>query len=115
MHIRLTPHSARSALLRQAQRKDALIASLLRHVYSTMSATADSDDSMSPVDEEDAQETASAGHATYLEASSAAGQDTRESVPARMPSPAFAQACSQLELVRSGAVSVDEIDSLFHM
>lgn len=122
--IGLRLRSARSALLRQVQRKDALIASLLRHVYSTMEVgqqqAADSDGSVNAGDEHDAVG-AAAPHPETVSSSSAAGQDVtavkREPsvVPASMPASAFRQACAQLELVRSGAVHLDEIETLFNM
>ncbi|KZV89370.1 hypothetical protein EXIGLDRAFT_838560 [Exidia glandulosa HHB12029] len=125
--------NARSALLRQVQRKDALIASLLRHVYSTMAAGQqmgaeerghrdDEDESMQADDEQQGPVGLTATHpesAASSSRSSATGHDASSvkrdpsTLPAPMPASAYKQACSQLDLVRSGAVGVDEIESLF--
>lgn len=116
--------NARSVLLRQAQRKDALIASLLRHVYSTMGAgqPLEGEESDEPMVEPSGSSTA-VGHTpsergVTSSSGAVATHDVKRESPVPVPSipvSAFKQTCAQLELVRSGAVKVEEIEPLFNV
>ncbi|EJD43973.1 hypothetical protein AURDEDRAFT_114485 [Auricularia subglabra TFB-10046 SS5] len=114
--------NARSALLRQVQKKDALIASLLQHLYTTMAVgepqTPDSDGSMN-LEADDEQEAQASGSRAKQEPqpenlpSASPGAPQHHAAPSMTPE-AFAQACMNLEFVQSTAIRVEEIDGLFH-